>query len=93
MSGGHDVGGNSGGVVSGDTFAWWKDMVASHPNDIIISVHHYMLKNTTVASGDWEGMRKEQNGNWRTHYHGYRRHPARRILSLLGWWKRGLGRV
>ena len=67
-----DLGGNPGGVVSGETFKWWKAMVESNPNDSIISVHHYMLKDTTVASGDWEGMEKDKDGNWCQGYHGYK---------------------
>lgn len=67
-----DLGGNPGGVVSGETFCWWKQMVESNPKSIIISVHHYMLKDTTVASGEWEGMRRDKDGSWVTHYHGYK---------------------
>jgi hypothetical protein len=58
------LGGNPGGVVSGETFSWWRKMVEANPESIIISVHHYVLKNTTVASGEWEGMKKDENGNW-----------------------------
>ncbi|MHC4874758.1 MAG: hypothetical protein ACYTFY_23160 [Planctomycetota bacterium] len=65
-----DLGGNPAGVVSGETFEWWKDMVSENKDSIIISAHHYMLKETTVASGDWEGMRKDENGDWVWHYHG-----------------------
>ena len=50
-----DLGGNPGGVVTGETFEWWKQMVASNRDSIIVSVHHYMLKDTTVASGEWGG--------------------------------------
>ena len=71
--------------MSGETFAWWQDMVAGNPDDIIISVHHYMLKNTTVASGDWEGMRKDEHGNWRTHYHGYYPEGTPHGASYLYW--------
>jgi hypothetical protein len=46
-------------------------MVEANPDSIIISVHHYVLKNTTVASGEWEGMSKDENGKWIGHYHGY----------------------
>ncbi|MCA1809181.1 MAG: hypothetical protein ABR497_05785 [Kiritimatiellia bacterium] len=67
-----DLGGNPGGVVSGETFRWWQGMVKANPDSIIISVHHYMLKETTVASGEWEGMIKDEQGNWRGHYHGYK---------------------
>ena len=67
-----DLGGNPGGVVTGETFAWWKQMVESHPEDIIISAHHYMVKDTTVASGEWEGIFKDDEGNWINGYHGYK---------------------
>ena len=56
------LGGNPGGVVRGETFEWWKKMVESNQDKLIISTHHYMLKNTTVASGEYEGCRKE--GRW-----------------------------
>ena len=58
--------------MSGETFEWWKSMVEKNPDSIIISAHHYMLKNTTVASGDWEGMRKDNKGEWKSHYHGFK---------------------
>lgn len=67
-----DLGGNPGGVVSGNTFRWWKQMVESNTDSIIVSTHHYMLKDTTVASGEWEGVEKDENGNWRGGYHGYK---------------------
>lgn len=66
------LGGNPGGVVSGETFEWWKNMVESNQDSIIVTVHHYMLKDTTVASGTWEGMKKDKDGNWQGHYHGYK---------------------
>jgi hypothetical protein len=64
-------GGNPAGVVSGETFRWWKRMVEENPSSIIVSAHHYMLKNTTVASGEWEGMRRNKKGEWDSWYHGY----------------------
>ena len=79
------LGGNPGGVVSQETFDWWKRMVESNQDKIIVSAHHYMLKNTTVASGEWEGMRKDENGNWRSHYHGYKPEGSPRGASYLYW--------
>jgi hypothetical protein len=32
----------------------------------IITASHYVLKDTTVASGEWEGMRRDQNGAWQS---------------------------
>lgn len=80
-----DLGGNPGGVVSGETFEWWKRMVEANPESIIISVHHYVLKNTTVASGEWEGMRKDENGKWRGHYHGHKEKGTPSGASYLCW--------
>jgi hypothetical protein len=79
------LGGNPGGVVSGETFAWWKKMVESNRGSIIVSAHHYMLKNTTVASGEWEGLRKDEQGNWRSHYHGYFPQGSPKGASYLFW--------
>ncbi|MCF7854828.1 MAG: metallophosphoesterase [Candidatus Pacebacteria bacterium] len=78
-----DLGGNPAGVVSGETFEWWTSMVESAPDSIIISVHHYMLKETTVASGEWEGLRKDSDGNWKGHYHGFKPQGAPRGASYL----------
>lgn len=63
------LGGNPGGVVSGETYRWWQDMVLAHPDLNIVTVHHYILKDTTVASGEWEGVRKGDDGRWHEHYH------------------------
>lgn len=79
------LGGNPGGVVSGETFAWWQRMVAANPQSIIISAHHYVLKNTTVASGEWEGMRKDESGNWIRHYHRYFEQGTPQGASYLYW--------
>lgn len=49
-------GGYPAGAVTAKTFTWWADMVASNQDKIIVSCHHHMLKETTVASGDWEGV-------------------------------------
>ena len=57
-----DVGGYPAGAVSKETFDWWTEQIEAHPDRIVISAHHHMLKETTVASGDWEGV---DNG-----YHG-----------------------
>lgn len=79
------LGGNPGGVVSGETFRWWKRMVEANPDSIIISTHHYMLKETTVASGEWEGMKKDAQGNWVSGYHGYKDQGTPIGASYLYW--------
>jgi len=49
-------GGYPAGKVTLETFQWWKDRVEHHPDRIIITCHHHMLRDTTVASGRWEGV-------------------------------------
>jgi hypothetical protein len=79
------LGGNPGGVVSGEMFRWWKKMVDENPTSIIISAHHYMLKNTTVASGEWEGMQRDEKGQWKERYHGYFPQGTPQGASYLYW--------
>ncbi len=79
------LGGNPGGVVSGETFHWWRRMVADNRGSIIMSAHHYVLKDTTVASGEWEGMTKTADGGWRTLYHGYYPQGTPQGASFLYW--------
>lgn len=64
-------GGYPAGAVSGETFDWWKRRVEANPDCIVLSAHHHMLKETTVASGPWEGFTKDEKGNWKSDYHGY----------------------
>ncbi len=79
------LGGNPSGVVSGETFDWWKRMVESNQDKIIVSAHHYVLKDTTVASGEWEGMRRNEAGKWVSHYHGYKERGTPKGASYLYW--------
>jgi hypothetical protein len=79
------LGGNPGGVVSGETFRWWKQMVQQNQSSIIISAHHYVLKDTTVASGEWEGMQRDENGAWTPRYHGYFPQGTPQGASYLYW--------
>ena len=62
-------GGYPAGAVTGETFEWWKSMVEKNQDKVIVSAHHHMLRETTVASGPWEGFRKDEEGSLR--YHGY----------------------
>jgi hypothetical protein len=66
-----EYGGYPAGAVSGDTFAWWRQMVENNEDCIIISAHHHMLKETTVVSGPWEGFETDADGQWKGYYHGY----------------------
>ncbi|MBL7224222.1 MAG: metallophosphoesterase [Candidatus Brocadiae bacterium] len=76
-------GGYPAGAVTAETFAWWKRMVEQNPYSILIACHHHMLKETTVASGEWEGFRKDEAGEWRGVYHGYFPQGAPRGASYL----------
>lgn len=80
------LGGNPGGVVTRETFEWWVDQVESnHKDKIILTAHHYLLKNTTVATGDWEGMKRTDTGAWATDYHGYYAEGTPHAASYLYW--------
>ena len=72
---GKATGGHPPGAVTVDTFEWWKRKVLSEPDDsIIITVHHHMLKETTVGSGEWEGYPDRDpfpRGVGDRRYHGY----------------------
>ena len=80
------LGGNPGGVVTRETFDWWVDQVESnHRDKIIVTAHHYLLKDTTVATGEWEGMKQDGAGNWQTDYHGYYKEGTPHAASYLYW--------
>lgn len=78
-------GGFPAGAVTSETFQWWKQSIASNPDAVIISAHHQMLKETTVASGPWEGFRKTEDGSYVSHYHGYFPAGGPRGASYLYW--------
>lgn len=81
-----ELGGNPGGVVTRETFDWWVEQVErNHRDKIIITAHHYLLKDTTVATGDWEGMTRDDSGEWTADYHGYYRDGTPHAASYLYW--------
>jgi hypothetical protein len=57
-------GGFPAGAVSVATFDWWKRQLTDHSDGINVSAHHHMLKETTVASGDWEGVDHGYHGRF-----------------------------
>lgn len=79
------LGGNPGGVVSQETFDWWKEQVDANRDRIVITVHHYVLKNTTFASDEWGGMKKDAHGNWEREYHRYFEEGTPAGASFLCW--------
>jgi hypothetical protein len=79
-------GGYPAGAVTGETFDWWVEQVEAHRDKIIISVHHHMLKQTTVASGPWEGFgERDQYGRFCGGYHGYFADGGPMGASYLYW--------
>ena len=48
-------GGFPAGAVTRDTFNWWKQQVLENQDKIIITMHHHVLRETTIASGRGEG--------------------------------------
>lgn len=64
-------GGYPSGAVTGETFAWWRQRVEAERESIILSAHHHMLRETTVGSGDWEGLIKNPDGTLTSRYHGH----------------------
>lgn len=70
------LGGDPGGVVSAETLEWWLDQVASYRNgsEIVITCHHYLPKNTTAGTGDYEGGTLS-NGVYVRLYHGPGKEP------------------
>src|SRR5262249_21778847 len=70
---------------SGETSRWWMRTVEVNRSSIIISAHRYVLKDTTVASGKWEGMRHDDSGNWISGYHGVPSPGHTQGASYLYW--------
>lgn len=79
-----EVGGYPAGAVTSDTFEWWKQQVESNRDSIIVCAHHHMLRETTVASGPWEGFKKKGD-SWTSHYHGYFPQGGPKGASYLYW--------
>lgn len=79
------LGGNPGGVVTGETFRWWQAAVEANRDAIVVCAHHYVLKDTTVASGEWEGMQRGPDGRWKSKYHGYYEQGTPAGASYLYW--------
>jgi 3',5'-cyclic AMP phosphodiesterase CpdA len=63
-SGRRSRGGYPAGKVTLETFEWWMDMVENNQDKIVIAAHHHMLKDTTVASGKWEGVEGGYHGRF-----------------------------
>jgi Calcineurin-like phosphoesterase len=56
-------GGYPAGAITSETYKWWKGMIEENSSkNIVISAHHHMIKDTTTASGDWEGFGRRGSG-------------------------------
>lgn len=79
-------GGDPGGVISQETWGWWCREVEANRDKIIISCHHYLIRETTIATGDWEGVRWDSDASrWTSWIHGNGRNPKHSSrLSYIG---------
>lgn len=77
-------GGYPAGAVSGETFRWWQSQLKENRDSVIITAHHQMLRETTVASGPWEGF-QQVDGRHVSHYHGYFPKGGPKGASYLYW--------
>ncbi|HYC49064.1 MAG TPA: metallophosphoesterase [Burkholderiales bacterium] len=57
-------GGWPAGAITHETFEWWKRMVEANADKIIVTCAHHVLRDTTVASGRWEGVRSGYHGHF-----------------------------
>ena len=57
-------GGWPAGAVARETFEWWKQRVEANRDKIIVTCAHHVLRDTTVASGRWEGVRSGYHGRF-----------------------------
>ena len=72
-----EFGGYPAGAISEETFEWWTEKVRGNTDKIVITAHHHMIKETTVASGLNEGC----DGG----YHGRMPDGGAPGASLIYW--------
>jgi concanavalin A-like lectin/glucanase superfamily protein/PEP-CTERM motif-containing protein/calcineurin-like phosphoesterase family protein len=65
---GDQTGGYPAGAVTRDTYNWWVSQIESNTDKIIVTATHSMLRETTVATGEWEGVGGEDHTGFV--YHG-----------------------
>ena len=80
------LGGNPGGVVSGETFRWWKTHGRSEP---LIRHHHRASLRAQEHDGRLGGMGRNaarpKDGAWKPRYHGYFPQGTPQGASFLYW--------
>jgi len=57
-------GGYPAGAITKETFEWWKRKVESNQDKIIVTCAHHMLRDTTTATGRWEGVHGNYHGQY-----------------------------
>jgi len=64
--------GDPGGVVTSGTVKWWESQLsrASDAGEIAITFAHYLPRDTTTATGRYEGGTLDDAGNYSPFYHG-----------------------
>ncbi|MCC6304467.1 MAG: metallophosphoesterase [Rhodobacteraceae bacterium] len=78
-------GGYPSGRILPETFDWWVDQIESNRDRIILSCHHYMLRETTAGSGPWEGFHRDATGKLVSLFHGYFPGAGEEGASYLYW--------
>ena len=81
------LGGNPSGVVTGETYRWWQRRVEANRDLLILTAHHYMLRDTTVATGKWEGAKADEGlteSNWENRQRASRSYPRYHGASIVG---------
>ncbi len=64
LTSGENAGGYPAGAGTLATFDWWRQQVEANQDKIIVTCHHHMLVDTTVASGKWEGVEGGFHGKY-----------------------------
>jgi hypothetical protein len=52
--------------VTAETYSWWNKQVESSGEEIVVTCHQHMLRETTVRSSDYEGVPKNPDGSYRS---------------------------
>lgn len=47
-----EAGGYSAGKVTDETFESWQEMVEANQDNIVVTCHHHLLQDTTIAPGE-----------------------------------------
>jgi hypothetical protein len=59
-----EIGGYPAGAITLETFEWWRALVEASRDKIIVTCAHHMLRDTTTATGRWEGVHGNYHGEY-----------------------------